>query len=149
MSRRTCRGILTPKYEQPARADEVVMTTSCFHSTGGEAERDPALDEQEEDDDGDGDERGGRHYRAPADTTDAPSEEVREPESDRLLRVVVQDDAREDVLVPRRDECEDGRGDETGRDERQQDADEGPEAGRAVDHRGLLELLRDTDQEAA
>ena len=36
-----------------------------------------------------------------------------------------------------------------GRDERQQDPHEGAEAGRAVDHRRLLELLRDAGDEAA
>ena len=36
-----------------------------------------------------------------------------------------------------------------GRDERQHDPDEGAEAGRAVDHRRLLELLRDAGDEAA
>src|SRR5215471_5966157 len=39
MSRRTCRVILTPKYEQPARATSVVMTTSCFHGARGQASR--------------------------------------------------------------------------------------------------------------
>ena len=47
--------------------------------------------------------------------------EVREPDRDRLLRLVVQQDAREDVLVPARDEREDRGRDEPGRDERQQD----------------------------
>ena len=36
-----------------------------------------------------------------------------------------------------------------GADERQQDPDEGAEAGRAVDHRRLLELPRDAEHEAA
>src|SRR4029077_87428 len=100
MSRRTWRGILTPKYEQPARVTSLVMTSSCFHGTCGQAERDPALDEQEEDDDRDRDQRRGSHDGAPVDAHDGPAEEVRQPECDRLLRIVVQDDAREDVLVP-------------------------------------------------
>src|SRR5438105_1465326 len=149
MSLRTWRGIRTPKYEQPARVASVVMTSSSSHRARGEAERDPTLDEEEEDDDRDRDQRRGRHHRAPVDATDAPAEEVRQPERDRLLRVVVQDDAREDVLVPGRDEGENGRRYKAGRDERQQDAEEGAETGRAVDHRRLLELLWDADQEAA
>ena len=36
-----------------------------------------------------------------------------------------------------------------GRDEREQDPDERADAARAVDHRRLLELLRDVEQEAA
>ena len=42
----------------------------------------------------------------------------------------------------------DGR-DETGRDQRQHDPHEGAETGRAVDHRRLLELLRDAGDEPA
>ena len=45
MSRRTWRGMRTPKYEQPARDTEVVMTTSSSHGARGQAECDPALDE--------------------------------------------------------------------------------------------------------
>ncbi len=67
----------------------------------------------------------------------------------RVLRLVREQHAREDVLVPRRDEREDGRRDEAGRDERQQDADERPDPARAVDHRRLLELLRDAEDEPA
>ena len=63
--------------------------------------------------------------------------------------LVVQEDAGEDVLVPARDEREDRRRDEPGRDERQQDPDERAEPRAAVDHRRLLELLRDADDEAA
>src|SRR5436305_4385667 len=148
MARRTWRGIRTPKYEQPARAGEVVMTSSPLHGSGSQAERDPALHEQEEDDDRDRDQRRPRHHDSPVDVA-STTEEVRQPERNRLLRVRVQDDVREDVLVPRRDEDEDRGRDETGRDERQQDADEGAEAGRAVDHRGLLELLGYAEQEAA
>src|SRR6266568_7014933 len=118
MSLRTWRAIRTPKYEQPARVTSVVMTSSSSHGARGEAERDPALDDEEEDDDRDRDQRRGSHYRAPVDAPDAPAEEVRQPERDRLLRVVVQDDAREDVLVPGRDEGEDGRRDKARCDER-------------------------------
>ena len=67
MSRRTWREILTPKYEQPARVAEVVITTSCFHSPRGQTECDPALDKQEEDDVRNRDQRRGGHDRAPVD----------------------------------------------------------------------------------
>jgi hypothetical protein len=46
MSRRTWRGIRTPKYEQPERDSEVVMTTSSSHGPRGQAERNLALDEE-------------------------------------------------------------------------------------------------------
>ena len=54
-----------------------------------------------------------------------------------------------EVLVPAGDEGEDARRDEAGRDQRQQDPDECPEPGRAVDHRCLLEILGDPDQKTA
>src|SRR6185312_10410231 len=148
MSRRTWRGILTPKYEQPALAAEVVMTTSCFDGTRSQAKRDPALHEQEEDDNGNRDQRRRRHDLTPVDEAVA-AVEVREPHGDRLLVAAVKEGVREDELVPARDEREDRRRNETRGDERQQDAHERTEPGRAVDHRGLFELLRDPDQEAA
>ena len=47
---RPCRvdvpGIRTPKYEQPARVTEVVMTTSSSHGPRGQAELNPALKER-------------------------------------------------------------------------------------------------------
>src|SRR5690348_8201705 len=106
MSRRTCRGILTPKYEQPARAGAVVMTTSCLHGSRGQAEGDPALDEQEEDHDRDRDQGRGGHDRAPVDEAVAAVEK-REPDRDRPVLVVVEQRVREDELVPARDEGED------------------------------------------
>src|SRR5438045_6238189 len=98
MSRRTWRGIRTPKYEQPARVTSLVMTSSRFHGTCGKAERDPALDEQEEDDDRDRDQRRPRHHDSPVDVASA-AEEVRQPERDRLLRIVLQEDCSEEVMV--------------------------------------------------
>src|SRR5438552_15173576 len=103
MSRRTWRGILTPKYEQPARLTEVVMTTSSSHCARGESERDLALDEQEEQDDWNRDQRRCGHQAAPVRRL-ARSRVVRQPNRDRLLRLVVEQQAREDVLVPARDE---------------------------------------------
>src|SRR5262245_54271124 len=128
MSRRAWRGIRTPKYEQPAR---VVMTSSCFHSTSGQAEGDPTLDDEEEDDDRDRDQRRRRHDGPPVDEAVAAVQE-REPDGDRLLRAVVKKGAREDVLVPARDEREHRGRDETRRHERQEDADESAEPCRAV-----------------
>ena len=64
MSRRTCRTMRTPKYEHPALAARGWRVTSdpshltqwsiplILHRAGGQPEGDPALDEQEEDDDG-------------------------------------------------------------------------------------------------
>src|SRR5947208_10355191 len=106
MSRRTWRGILTPKYEQPARCTGLVMTTSSPDRPRGQPERDAALDEEEEDHHGDRDQRRGRHDRAPVDEA-ISSVEVREPDGDRLRPPVVEQGAREDVLVPARDERED------------------------------------------
>src|SRR5579864_3541814 len=138
MSRRTWRRILTPKYEAPARAVLVVMTSSSSHRAGGQAERDPALDEQEEDHDRDRDQRGGGHDLAPVDEAVA-AVEIRQPDGDRLRAPVVEQRAREDVLVPASDERKHGRRDETGGDEREEDPDEGAKPRRPVDHRGLLE----------
>src|SRR6266480_813137 len=120
MSRRTWRGIRTPKYEQPARVTEVVMTTSSSHGARGEAEGDPALDEQEEDDDRNRDQRRRGHQAAPVRRL-ARSRVIRQPDRDRLLRLVVEKEAGKDVLVPARDECEDRGGDETRRDQREED----------------------------
>src|SRR5581483_4949906 len=107
MSRRTWRGIRTPKYDVPALATEV-MTSSRFHGSGGEPERDPALDDEEEDDDRDRDQRRRGHQLAPVGRA-LRAEDVRQPDGDRLARAAVQDDPREDVLVPARDESEHGR----------------------------------------
>src|SRR4051794_9628945 len=111
MSRLTCRGIRTPKYEQPARVTEVVMTSSRLHGARSEAEGDPALDEQEEDHDRDRDQGRGRHEAAPV-RSPARSRVEREPDGDRLRRPVVEQETRKDVFVPARDEREDRRGDE-------------------------------------
>src|ERR1700759_1971289 len=105
MSARTWRGIRTPKYDQPARPDEVVMTTSSLHRARGEAECDPALHEEEEDHDGNRDQRRGGHDLAPVDEA-ISAVEVGQPDGDRLLVAAVQQGIREDVFVPARDEGE-------------------------------------------
>src|SRR3954468_18141797 len=142
MSLRTWRGIRTPKYEHPARLGEVVMTTSSSHRARSEAEGDAALDEQEEENDRDRDQRRGGHQPTEVRRAARPGV-VREPDRDRLRRPVVEQQARKDVLVPARDKGKNRGGDEPGRDERQQEPDEGSEPRRAVDHSRLLELLRD------
>src|SRR5262245_65498545 len=98
MSRRTWRGIRTPKYEQPARVVEVVMTTSSSHGARGQAECDLALDEEEEAHDRQRDQRRCGHQPAPVGRL-ARTGVVRQPDGDRLLRLVVEEQAREDVLV--------------------------------------------------
>src|SRR5690348_5549100 len=143
MSRRTWRGIRTPKYEQPAlmrpvleerpatrlpperrsgrmdggsdpgslssetrsnhRPQDWSIPISCAatqsvlssHGTRREAEGDSPLDEEEEDDDRDRDQRRGGHHGPPVDRAIA-AEEVREPDRDRLVLRLAEEDVRED-----------------------------------------------------
>ena len=62
-----------------------------------------------------------RHQRAPV-RVPARTEEVREPDREGLVRLVAQEDVREDELVPDGDEDEHRRRHEPGRHERQEDA---------------------------
>ena len=89
-----------------------------------------------------------RHQPAPVGAVARPVE-AREPHRQRLLLLVGEEDVGEDELVPRLDEAEDRGRDEAGRDEREQDLHEGAGARVAVDHRRLLEVARDPEDEAA
>src|SRR5580765_2920264 len=121
---------------------------SSLHRARRQAERDLPLDDHEEDQHGDRSQDRAGHQPAPVDLP-ARAVEVREPDGDRLLRLVVEQDVGEDELVPARDEDEHGRRDEAGRDEREQDLRERSDATGAVDHRRLLELLGDVEEKTA
>src|SRR5437870_7441243 len=101
MSRRTWRTTRTPKYEHPtiaARGRRLTGASSrvadhwsiplTSHRPCGQPKGDPPLDEQEEDDDRDRRQRRARHQRAPV-LVAAAAEEERQPDGDRLLRLVV------------------------------------------------------------
>src|SRR6476619_1653732 len=125
----------------------ISLSSSC-HRAGGQPEGDPPLDDHEEDQNRDRCQDRAGHQAAPVDLA-ARAVEVREPDGDRLLRLVVEQDVGEDELVPARDEDEHGGRDEAWRDEREQDLRERPDAAGTVDHRRLLELLRDVAENAA
>src|SRR6476620_10675037 len=72
---------------------------SSFHRAGGQPESDPPLDDHEEDQDRDRRQDRAGHQPAPVDLP-ARAVEVREPDGDRLLRLVVEQDVGEDELVP-------------------------------------------------
>ena len=80
---------------------------------------------KEEDHHGDRRQRRGRHQPAPVRVA-ARAVEVREPDGERLIRLVGENDLREDVLVPTRDEDEDRGGHEPGGDEGKQNPTNAP-----------------------
>ena len=145
MSRRTWRGILTPKYEQPGASDAsghdqftpftapavrpnaIRRCTSRKKITTGIAINVEAA------------------ITAPQSTPRAPPRKFVSQTVIVCFELACRMHAREDVLVPAVMNAKTDVATRPGRDERQQDADEGADPGRAVDHRGLLELLRDAD----
>jgi hypothetical protein len=72
-----------------------------------------------------------------------------QPDPQGLLLGAAQQHEGDQVVVPDQDEGEDRGGDQPRGDQGEQDAPERPGAGAAVDHRRLLELLGDVDDEAA
>ena len=118
---------------------------SSLHGAGAEAGDQVALDEHEQDGQRQGHEDGGRHHEAPVDVH--ALEEVHDADGQRHLGDRVDEDPRDQVVVPRHDEREDRGGDDAGPRQRQHDEAEDLPAARAVDEPGLLDLDRDRLEE--
>src|SRR4051812_532013 len=119
-----------------------VGSALAFHGPGHEAARQPALDDGEEQEARERREQRARGERAePHDSLDA-DEPRQEQRQGRQARALEEDEGQEE-LVPRRDEGEERRDDDAGREQRRDHGAEDGEAARAVDHRRLLDVARD------
>src|SRR3954471_11122246 len=120
---------------------------SSLHRPRDQAGDHAALDEEEEGDDREGEQRGCGHDRAPV-VAGPPEEELQHDRQSGLV-LILEERVREDQFVPGRDEGEDDRRDQGGRDEWQQNAEEDPDRPGAVDRGGVLELLGHRGDEPA
>src|SRR5690349_1704570 len=123
------------------------LTPLALDRAGRQPGDDPALEEQHEDDDRDGDDhRGGRDGTGRNGEDRAPAEVLhgrrRRPRADRRG-----ERDREQEVIPAGQEHQDRRRDHARRGERGDDPDEGLERGGAVDLGGLLELPGDLTEE--
>src|SRR5882672_2219754 len=152
-SRRSQSGAETPRapgkmQAEASRSSSLIRSRSSLDRPGRQPEGDLPLHEQEEDHHRDRGQRRAGHQPAPVRVA-ARARVVREPDGQRLLRLIREQDVGEDELVPRRDEREHRGGHEARGDERQQDPDERPQPAGAVHHRRLLELAWNAEEEAA
>ena len=80
-------------------------------------------------------------------STEYCDEKACTPERQGEVRLVVQDEQRQQVAVPASDEGEDADGDDTGHREREHHPPEERQAAASVDVGGLLDLVGDRSQE--
>src|SRR5205814_9507460 len=110
--------------------------------SGEEAADQPALHDREEDEARDGrEQRGGRQRSEPDDSFDSDELGELDGQGDEIR--ALEQDEREEELVPGAQEREQQRHDDAGREQRRDHPDENLDAASTVDRRGLLELVWD------
>ena len=113
----------------------------------GDALHEEPLPDEEEDDDRQHDERRGGHEQVVGDVVLAGEE--REPDRERVLRLLVEVEQRQQELVPRRDRGEDRDHRDGGPGQGKDDPPEDLELVGAIDLRGIGQLAWDAHHELA